>query len=1598
MLDGSPAACSVTYTPSDVSDGAHLIVARVADLDSSGNFSIAVTGNPSQTIKTTTEILTITTSGTASIWTDKEDYPPDGIPMVYGAGFTPNSNITVTVTRPDTETNTWFLISDDSGSFTITYALDGISLSDGTYTVTATDGTNTATTTFTDASTKYALSVTVTNNGGGSVTSNTGGINCPTAKCSANYNNGTQVTLTATADTGGLTAWSGSCAGVTGNTCTLTMDSAKSVTVTFSFSLTVTKSGTGSGTVSSNPSGIDCGSACSASYPYGTFVTLTATPAGGSAFSNWGGACSGETCGVTINAPRSVTATFNLADTTPPVITKTVTGTSGANGWYTSDVIIAWTVTDPESSVVIDSGCGTQTFTTETVSAASSCSAHSAGGSSSDSVNLKLDKTGPSASLSVTTGAAGSNGWYTSDVTVSTSGSDSISGPVSCTADQSLTTETTGTVFNGACTNDAGLSTDAAALTVKLDKTGPSASLSVIAGTLGLNGWYTSDVTIHTGGADVISDSVTCTADQSQTTETAGQIFNGQCTNGAGLSTPAAPLAVKLDKTAPLITVTGTNAITIEVYSSYTDTGATVTDNLDSSVTVISSGSVDSDLVGDYTIYYDAVDAAGNHAVQKSRTVHVTPRAITVTADSQTRVYGEFDPGLTYKITSGSLHEGDFFTGALTRDAGEDVGTYAITQGTLALNSNYDLTFVGADLTITKASAVISVSGYTGVYDGNAHGASGTATGVKGEDLSSSLDLGSTFTNVPGDTAHWTFSGGTNYNDASGDVAIEISKADAAIVVTPYSVTYDGDPHTATGTATGAKGESLSGLDLTGTTHTDAGDYPTDAWAFTDVTGNYNNAAGTVHDSITKADATIVITPYDVTYDGNPHTATGTATGVKGESLSGPDLSGTTHTNAGDYAADAWAFADVTGNYNDASGTVSDKISKADAIITVNGYTGVYDGDAHGASGPATGVKGEDLSSSLNLGDSFTNVPGGTAHWTFTGGTNYNDASGDVSILISKADATIVVTPYDVTYDGNAHTATGSATGVKGEALSGLDLSGTTHTIAGDYPTDAWTFTGGTNYNDASGTVSDKISKADATIVVTPYDVPYDGNAHTATGSAKGVKGESLTGLVLTGTTHTIAGDYQTDAWTFTDATGNYNDDSGTVRDVIRRKALTITANSDSKTFGETYTFAGTEFTTLGLVNPPDTVTSVTLASDGTVATATVGSYDIVASDAVGTGLSNYDITYDKGTLTVDQRPTIATIAPASAQYSDPITLTATVSPITSGDQKLAGSVEFFISGVSVGSQLIDESGVAKLSGIPNSRAAGSYDARAVFTSENSNFAGSEGTGTLSVTKESTGIEYTGDTAVFTAGPTINNAPIRLSAKLTQEADYYPGDLTLAKVTFELTPAGGGSTITVANIPVSAAGDALTTASVPVGDYSVKVTISVGNMYWTQDPYGDGILDVVLGSNEQRVTGGGWIPDSKSANGKDNFGFTVNYNKNGAPKGNFLFMFRGTDGYNYQVKSKSWAKGGLSFTSTNTAYFTAKATLSKIDRATGQVISSDGSYTFAVNILDGDLMNPRTTDTFAVTIFDSTGNIWMQLGTGPGQITLGGGNIVVHSK
>ncbi len=401
-------------------------------------------------------------------------------------------------------------------------------------------------------------------------------------------------------------------------------------------------------------------------------------------------------------------------------------------------------------------------------------------------------------------------------------------------------------------------------------------------------------------------------------------------------------------------------------------------------------------------------------------------------------------------------------------------------------------------------------------------------------------------------------------------------------------------------------------------------------------------------------------------------------------------------------AADQTLQVDVaaTSNYNAASQDVSINVLKASAIINITPYSVTYDGTAHTAMGTATGVESPtpvDLSSLLNLSGTTHTAAGAyaTDAWTFAGNGNYSSTSGTTEDVINKANATINVTPYTVTYDATAHTATGTATGVESPTpvdLSGLlNLSGTTHTTAGVYATDAWRFAGNGNYNSTSGTIHDVINKATATIDVTPYSVNYDGTAHTATGTATGVNDESLSGLNLSGTTHTSAGNYGSDNWTFRNP--NYQNASGTVGDVISKVLLTVTANNASRPFGQpnpafTASYSGfvpgETLITSGVTGSPSLTTTATQASPAST-------YPINA--ALGTlAANNYSFAFASGTLTVTQASiattTIATSSIASSVYGQAVTL---VAQVVSGVPGLTptGTVVFYNGSTAIGSSTL---------------------------------------------------------------------------------------------------------------------------------------------------------------------------------------------------------------------------------------------------------------------------------------------------------------------
>ena len=177
--------------------------------------------------------------------------------------------------------------------------------------------------------------------------------------------------------------------------------------------------------------------------------------------------------------------------------------------------------------------------------------------------------------------------------------------------------------------------------------------------------------------------------------------------------------------------------------------------------------------VGTYAIEIGNLSAGNNYTTTFiSADFTITQKALTITADATTKVYGEFDPEFTYTTTP-NLVEGDEFTGSLSRATGEDVGTYAITS-TLD-NANYDITFTGADFTITKANQIITFDSLADVdladatFTLNATASSGLTVSYSSSDTSIVTIVGNevTIIGVGSVTITASQAGNSNYEAAT---------------------------------------------------------------------------------------------------------------------------------------------------------------------------------------------------------------------------------------------------------------------------------------------------------------------------------------------------------------------------------------------------------------------------------------------------------------------------------------------------------------------------------------------------------------------------------------------------------------------------------------------------------------------------------------------------------------------------------------------------------------------------------------------------------------------------------------------------------------
>ena len=274
-----------------------------------------------------------------------------------------------------------------------------------------------------------------------------------------------------------------------------------------------------------------------------------------------------------------ILVTISVADQTPPIVTGHADRDPAPYIWFNALVLVTWTSVDPAPSSGLPTTPGPVNVSTDgasqIITSAPSCDP--AGNCATGQYVVSIDQIDPNIAYTVTP-AANDEGWHNSDVTVTFTCADALSGIASCPAPVTVTADGAGQAVTGTATDNAG-NTATATATVNLDKTKPQIDYTLSAPANG-NGWHNTDVTVTFTCSDTTSGIASCPEPVSVDTETSGLSVTGAAFDRAG-NRATTSVVVKLDKTAPHLDYTVSPAANSEGWNGTTTTVSFVcTDDL----------------------------------------------------------------------------------------------------------------------------------------------------------------------------------------------------------------------------------------------------------------------------------------------------------------------------------------------------------------------------------------------------------------------------------------------------------------------------------------------------------------------------------------------------------------------------------------------------------------------------------------------------------------------------------------------------------------------------------------------------------------------------------------------------------------------------------------------------------------------------------------------------------------------------------------------------------------------------------------------------------------------------------------------------------
>ena len=537
------------------------------------------------------------------------------------------------------------------------------------------------------------------------------------------------------------------------------------------------------------------------------------------------------------------------------------------------------------------------------------------------------------------------------------------------------------------------------------------------------------------------------------------------------------------------------------------------------------------DAVG-YTVYakYVSTDPANRlDSEERSYTVSIAPRPITVTADNKSKTYGTDDPELTYTVTTGSLVDEDTLSGELSRKEGEDVreGGYAINAGTLTNdnNPNYDITFVPGTFTITRAALTPSVSIEDWIYGDTAsvpvvNGNTGNGEVTYTYAVRNSAEYTEA---VPTDAGEYTIKASiaANGNCEAGEATADfvITKKQVEVAAENKEKEYGSEDPALTYTVTSKNGSDasevlsnpvLSDISIARTAGENVNEsgYAITVSQSDGANPNYDISFVPGTFSITRKSVTVTADNASKVYGAEePASFTATVEGLVGNDSIDYSVTRAIGEDVGEYAITP--AGDVTqGNYTVSYAAGTFTITKATLAVTAEAKSKTYgetdpdltyavDGFVNGDTAETVMSGGLSRASGENAGTYAIEQN------TLSAGDNYTISYTGADFTIGKKTLTVTAAVKSKTYGNADPSLTYNADGFENDDTAETVMTGALTRVAGEDVRDGGyailqgTLTAGNNYNISYTGADLTITKRNVTLTSASDTKAYNGTALT---------------------------------------------------------------------------------------------------------------------------------------------------------------------------------------------------------------------------------------------------------------------------------------------------------------------------------------------------------------------------------------------------------------------------------------------------------------------------------------------------------------------